>query len=170
MRGGLDQARAPQPELPAAALQPRSPVDTTVVSAVKVAFGPTAWPLTIGGSRAGQSLTPPPPGSHLPSSGPHGWEAGLAVSPHCSGHRATRPLWCPPAQALGPQALYLVCPLAPPGCPAQDGRRQLLGTPLLSHSQPHVLKGDRGTGILGYYGHWLGGGAKAHLPRWSFAL
>ncbi|XP_059793236.1 protein DENND6B isoform X4 [Balaenoptera ricei] len=60
------QARAPPPKLPAAP-GPGPPPGTTIIPADKVAFGTTAWPLTVGGSRAGSAS--PPPGPHLPSPG-----------------------------------------------------------------------------------------------------
>lgn len=50
--------------------------------------------------------------------------------------KATHPSRSPSAQALQAQALHLMRPLDPPGCPAQDGRRRLTGRPLSSHGPP----------------------------------
>lgn len=83
----------------------------------------------------------PPPGSHLPSAGPEGWEAELAGSPHCSGHMATRPLWCPPAQAL--QALSSSPTRLPSPRRKEAAVRQ---TPLLMQPPTHPV-GEGGTSL-----------------------
>lgn len=51
--------------------------------------------------------------------------------------------------------LHLMCPSAPPGCPAQDGRRKLASRPLSSHSPPLVS------------GSW--GCLAPHPQRWGAA-
>ena len=124
------QARAPPPKLPAAP-GPGPPPGTTIIPADKVAFGTTAWPLTVGGSRAGRA-SPPPALSRVLGRG-----GGQAVSPaDLIWAKATHPSRSPSARALQAQALHLMRPLDPPGCPAQDGRRRLTGRPLSSHSPP----------------------------------
>lgn len=130
-----------------------------------MAFGTTAWPLTVGGSRAGQSLTSPwvPPACcRAPRLG-----GGAGLEPSllwAQGHPPPVVPTCPSPGAPGLVFDVSFSPTRPPSPRRKEAA--VRRTPLLTWPATR-LAGCGGTRILGCYGHWLGWGKGLFAGRSS---